>query len=100
MQHRLSHMNVMDPKSRQEPSSSSSSKQGQTHAQGHGDHYRMWHQLTASLGLRNTTMDRTVASQVLMYRQLLHTKCRPGLRLSRPYEGTAAQRAVIDMPWW
>lgn len=81
-------------KTRHETSSSSSSKHG------HGDHYRMWHQLTASLGLRNTTMDRTVASQVLMYRQLLHTKCRPGLRLSRPYEGTAAQRAVIDMPWW
>ena len=35
-----------------------------------------------------------------MFRQLLHTKCRPGLRLSRNYEGTAAQRAVLHMPWW
>lgn len=35
-----------------------------------------------------------------MFRQLLHTKCRPGLRLSRKYEGTAAQRAVLHMPWW
>ena len=44
--------------------------------------------------------DKNVASQVLMYRQLLHTNCRPGLRLSRPYQGTAAQRAVLHMPWW
>jgi len=35
-----------------------------------------------------------------MFRQLLHTKCRPGLRLSRNYEGTAAQKAVMHMPWW
>lgn len=35
-----------------------------------------------------------------MFRQLLHTKCRPGLRLSRNYEGTAAQKAVLHMPWW
>jgi len=47
-----------------------------------------------------TLPDKTVASQVLMYRQLLHTKCRPGLRLSRPYEATAAQKAVKHMPWW
>lgn len=47
-----------------------------------------------------TLPDRTVASQVLMYRQLLHTACRPGLRLSRKFEGTPAQRAVVDMPWW
>ena len=44
--------------------------------------------------------DKHVASQVLMYRQLLHTKCRPGLTLSREYQGTPAQRAVKDMPWW
>eukprot|EP00547_Thalassionema_nitzschioides_P015310 CAMPEP_0194232612 /NCGR_PEP_ID=MMETSP0158-20130606/919_1 /TAXON_ID=33649 /ORGANISM="Thalassionema nitzschioides, Strain L26-B" /LENGTH=472 /DNA_ID=CAMNT_0038965401 /DNA_START=461 /DNA_END=1876 /DNA_ORIENTATION=+ len=44
--------------------------------------------------------DKTVASQVLMYRQLLHTACRPGLRLSRAYQGTKAQKAVIHMPWW
>jgi len=44
--------------------------------------------------------DKTVASQVLMYRQLLHTACRPGLRLSRNYQGTKAQKAVIHMPWW
>ena len=44
--------------------------------------------------------DKHVASQVLMYRQLLHTKCRPGLVLSRPYQGTTAQTAVLDMPWW
>ena len=44
--------------------------------------------------------DKNVASQVLMYRQLLHTNCRPGLRLSRPYQNTAAQRAVLHMPWW
>jgi hypothetical protein len=47
-----------------------------------------------------TLPDKTVASQVLMYRQLLHTKCRPGLRLSRPYQGTPAQQAVLHMPWW
>ena len=35
-----------------------------------------------------------------MFRQLLHTKCRPGLRLSRNYEGTPAQMAVLHMPWW
>ena len=45
-----------------------------------------------------TVPDKTVASQVLMYRQLLHTACKPGLRLSRPYEATAAQRAVVHMP--
>lgn len=44
--------------------------------------------------------DKAVASQVLMYRQLLHTACKPGLRLSRGYEGTDAQRAVKHMPWW
>ena len=44
--------------------------------------------------------DKTVASQVLMYRQLLHTTCRPGLRLTRPYQGTAAQQSVRHMPWW
>lgn len=47
-----------------------------------------------------TLPDKTVASQVLMYRQLLHTSCRPGLKLSRPYQATPAQRAVIHMPWW
>lgn len=47
-----------------------------------------------------TLPDKTVASQVLMYRQLLHTKCRPGLKLSRPYQATAAQQAVMHMPWW
>lgn len=35
-----------------------------------------------------------------MFRQLLHTACRPGLRLSRGYEGTAAQKQVLHMPWW
>ena len=49
---------------------------------------------------RNTLPDKTTASQVLMFRQLLHTSCRPGLRLSRGYEGTAAQKAVLHMPWW
>ena len=44
--------------------------------------------------------DKIVASQILMYRQLLHTSCRPGLVLSRPYEGTPAQRSVQHMPWW
>ena len=47
-----------------------------------------------------TLPDKHVASQVLMYRQLLHTACRPGLTLSRPYQGTPAQQAVLDMPWW
>lgn len=47
-----------------------------------------------------TLPDKTVASQVLMYRQLLHTKCRPGLKLSRDFQGTAAQKAVMHMPWW
>ena len=44
--------------------------------------------------------DKNVASQVLMYRQLLHTKCRSGLKLSRDFQGTPAQVAVQDMPWW
>ena len=44
--------------------------------------------------------DRAVASQVLMYRQLLHTECKPGLRLSRDYQGTDAQKKVMHMPWW
>ncbi len=35
-----------------------------------------------------------------MYRQLLHTECKPGLRLSRGYEGTDAQKKVMHMPWW
>jgi len=47
-----------------------------------------------------TLPDKTVGSQVLMYRQLLHTQCRPGLKLSRDYQGTAAQMAVMHMPWW
>eukprot|EP00580_Thalassiosira_gravida_P009463 CAMPEP_0201647106 /NCGR_PEP_ID=MMETSP0493-20130528/35144_1 /ASSEMBLY_ACC=CAM_ASM_000838 /TAXON_ID=420259 /ORGANISM="Thalassiosira gravida, Strain GMp14c1" /LENGTH=62 /DNA_ID=CAMNT_0048122423 /DNA_START=90 /DNA_END=275 /DNA_ORIENTATION=- len=47
---------------------------------------------------KNTLPDKTTASQVLMFRQLLHTKCRPGLRLSRKYEGTVAQKAVLHMP--
>lgn len=47
-----------------------------------------------------TLPDKTVASQVLMYRQLLHTSCRPGLKLSRPYQATPAQKAVMHMPWW
>ena len=47
-----------------------------------------------------TLPDKTVASQVLMYRQLLHTKCRPGLKLARKYEETPAQKAVMHMPWW
>lgn len=49
---------------------------------------------------RYTLPDKSVASQVLMYRQLLHTKCRPGLKLSRNYQGTPAQKAVKHMPWW
>lgn len=40
--------------------------------------------------------DKTVASQVLMYRQLLHTACRPGLRLSRAYQGTKAQKVCPE----
>jgi hypothetical protein len=47
-----------------------------------------------------TMPDKTVASQVLMYRQLLHTKARPGLKLSRDFQNTPAQRAVMHMPWW
>ncbi|KAL7570838.1 hypothetical protein ACA910_018906 [Epithemia clementina (nom. ined.)] len=47
-----------------------------------------------------TLPDKHVASQVLMYRQLLHTACRPGLTLSREYQGTPAQQAVLHMPWW
>lgn len=49
---------------------------------------------------RYTLPDRTTASQVLMYRQLLHTSCKPGLRLSRKFEGTPAQKTVMHMPWW
>ena len=48
----------------------------------------------------HTIPDKAVASQVLMYRQILHTECKPGLRLSRNYEGTDAQRKVKHMPWW
>ena len=44
--------------------------------------------------------DKIVASQILMYRQLLHTSCRVGLVLSRPYEATPAQLSVQHMPWW
>jgi hypothetical protein len=47
-----------------------------------------------------TLPDKNVASQVLMYRQLLHTKCRPGLKLSRDYQATVVQKAVAHMPWW
>ena len=47
-----------------------------------------------------TLPDKTVASQVLMYRQLLHTNAKPGLKLSRPYQATPAQEAVKHMPWW
>jgi len=53
-----------------------------------------------SLTARYTLPDRTVASQVLMYRQLLHTACKPGLRLSRAFQGTLAQKSVMYMPWW
>jgi hypothetical protein len=56
--------------------------------------------IQAILTPKFTLPDKTVASQVLMYRQLLHTACRPGLRLSRPYQATAAQKAVLHMPWW
>lgn len=45
-----------------------------------------------------TLPDKTTASQVLMFRQLLHTSCKPGLRLSRKFEGTVAQRTVMHMP--
>ena len=55
--------------------------------------------ITQNITGKNTLPDKTTASQVLMFRQLLHTKCRPGLRLSRKYEGTAAQKAVLHMPW-
>lgn len=55
----------------------------------------------ASLTTRKYALpDKSVASQVLMYRQLLHTKCRPGLKLARPYQATVAQKAVKHMPWW
>lgn len=58
-------------------------------------------QAVQSLTVRKYTLpDKNVASQVLMYRQLLHTKCRPGLKLSREYQGTPAQKAVLHMPWW
>lgn len=58
-------------------------------------------QVMQSLTVRKYTLpDKNVASQVLMYRQLLHTKCRPGLKLSREYQGTPAQKAVLHMPWW
>jgi hypothetical protein len=53
-----------------------------------------------ALTARHTLPDRTVASQVLMYRQLLHTACKPGLRLSRAYQGTPAQKSVMFMPWY
>jgi hypothetical protein len=58
---------------------------------------RAVHHLTVR---KYTLPDKDVASQVLMYRQLLHCKCRPGLKLSRDYQGTTAQRAVKHMPWW
>ena len=54
--------------------------------------------LATNLTRQYTMPDRTVASQVLMYRQLLHTECKPGLRLSRAFQGTPAQRAVMHMP--
>jgi len=57
--------------------------------------------LTSILPTRRYAVpDRAVASQVLMYRQILHTECKPGLRLSRGYEGTEAQKRVKHMPWW
>mmetsp|Transcript_17212 Transcript_17212/g.38082 ORF Transcript_17212/g.38082 Transcript_17212/m.38082 type:complete len:746 (-) Transcript_17212:3144-5381(-) len=56
--------------------------------------------VSRGLSRQYTMPDRTVASQVLMYRQLLHTECKPGLRLSRAFQGTPAQRAVMHMPWW
>jgi hypothetical protein len=49
---------------------------------------------------RYAVPDKAVASQVLMYRQILHTECKPGLRLSRGYEATEAQMKVKHMPWW
>lgn len=39
-------------------------------------------------------------SHIFVFLQLLHTKCRPGLKLSRVYAGTPAQVAVLHMPWW
>jgi len=51
-------------------------------------------------GNKYTIPDQMVASQLLMYRQLLHTECKPGLRLSRGFQGTKAQTAVMHMPWW
>lgn len=55
----------------------------------------------SSMTTRKYTLpDKTVASQVLMYRQLLQTECRPGLRLSRKFQRTPAQLAVMHMPWW
>ena len=54
--------------------------------------------ISANLARQYTMPDRTVASQVLMYRQLLHTECKPGLRLSRSFQGTPAQPAVMHMP--
>ena len=66
-----------------------------------GNAGRAFSSLAQSLTTRRYTLpDKSVASQVLMYRQLLHTKCRPGLTLSREYQGTPAQKAVKDMPWW
>ena len=47
---------------------------------------------------RATLPDKTMASQVLMFWQLLHTNCRRGLRLSRRYDGTVAQMTVLLMP--
>jgi hypothetical protein len=69
---------------------------------------RWFDQITESAGrtVRSWTVtkhalpDRNVASQILMLRQLLHTKCRPGLKLSRPYQGTPAQIQVQHLPWW
>lgn len=55
------------------------------------------HQLTVR---KYNVPDKNVASQILMYRQLLHTKCKIGLKLSRDYQGTPAQKAVLHMPWW
>jgi hypothetical protein len=75
-------------------------------ARGFDDAGRAIGNLLPTASLQNITTrkytlpDKTVASQVLMYRQLLHTKCRPGLKLSRPYQGTPAQKAVMHMPWW
>jgi hypothetical protein len=56
--------------------------------------------LSNILSPKYTVPDRAVASQVLMYRQILHTECKPGLRLSRDYQGTEAQKKVMYMPWW